>query len=86
MATTSSQPDQTAVSSQIELRAQLNLTRVTKKKETPYLKACPEAYLNVKKKGEVPRTAARCFNTHYEQISEKLEKRPHLITLYLNNY
>jgi len=33
----------TAASSQIELRAQLNLTRDQKRKKTPYLKACPEA-------------------------------------------
>ena len=59
------------VSGENELRAQLNLTRVTKKKETT-----PERHVLIpecqKQKMVKPRTAARCFNTR--PIGDKLKK------------
>ena len=64
----------TAVSGQNELRAQLNLTRVTKKKETTPERhvLVPEFKIKTHTKKVKPRTAARCFNTR--PTGEKLKK------------
>ena len=74
MATKSSQPHGRLTLSTLELRAHLNLTRVTKKKETTPERhvLIPEGKNKKNTKKVKPRTAARCFNTG--PTGEKLKK------------